>query len=94
MNIVETAVNERTAIGSDIEAGGFAETELTVTCTPAAVDLVGIGFAGAGLGYLAAKAYYHYHGHFENGGDDARFTPGAGASADELIRARGEGSAS
>ena len=58
---------------STIAQYGFAESleplefggrELSVACTPAAVDLAAVGLAAAGFGYFAAKAFYH-KGHFE-----------------------------
>lgn len=89
MNIVETAANTPSASVLPA-AGGFAAPEPPITCTPAAIDLAGIGFGAAGFGYLAARAFYHKHvhhgGHFADDIDDVRF-PGE-ASADELIRYR------
>jgi hypothetical protein len=39
----------------------FGGRDLTVACTPAAVDLAAVGLAAAGFGYFAAKAWYHGH---------------------------------
>ncbi|MEQ0558079.1 hypothetical protein ABJI51_03265 [Amycolatopsis sp. NEAU-NG30] len=90
MNSVETAANALTADGLPVPAGGFTERELPVSCTPAAIDLAGVGLAAAGLGYMAMKGFYHQHrgGHFTDGPDGVRFPEGRAASADELIRYR------
>ncbi|MEQ0558039.1 hypothetical protein ABJI51_03065 [Amycolatopsis sp. NEAU-NG30] len=42
----------------------FGGRELTVACTPAAVDLAAVGLGAAGIGYFAAKAFFH-RGNFE-----------------------------
>jgi len=89
MNVVEIAANAHTLSGMNVENCRFAEVEMPVACTPAAVDLAGVGFAAAAFGYLAAKAWYH--GHTEDGtvgADGARFPQGTDASLDELVRCR------
>ena len=42
----------------------FGGREVAIACTPAAIDLAAVGLGAAGIGYFAAKAFYH-KGHFE-----------------------------
>ncbi|WP_410641054.1 hypothetical protein [Amycolatopsis sp. lyj-346] len=47
-----------------LEYGG---REVAIACTPAAVDLAAVGLGAAGIGYFAAKAFYHKHaGYFDD----------------------------
>ncbi|MEU0530171.1 hypothetical protein [Amycolatopsis tolypomycina] len=62
-----------------LEYGG---REVTIACTPAAVDLAAVGLGAAGIGYFAAKAFYHKHvGHF----DDREDLLDSGVAQDELL---------
>jgi hypothetical protein len=86
MNHIEIAANELTVSGMNVEAGGFVAAETPITCTPAAIDLAGVGFAAAALGYLAARAWYH--GGFEGDAGDVRSPQETDASVDDLVRYR------
>ncbi|MEU4251799.1 hypothetical protein AB0F15_30715 [Amycolatopsis sp. NPDC026612] len=71
----------------------FGAGDISIACTPAAIDLAAVGFAAAGFGYFAAKAYYHNR----NGGYDERegLLDGGAArhqalSASELLSVRAD----
>ncbi|WP_410607952.1 hypothetical protein [Amycolatopsis sp. lyj-109] len=62
-----------------LEYGG---REVAIACTPAAVDLAAVGLGAAGIGYFAAKAFYHKHaGNF----DDREELLDAGSAHDKLL---------
>jgi hypothetical protein len=52
------------SLAGSLEPLEFGGRDVTIACTPAAVDLAAVGLGAAGIGYFAAKAYYH-RGHFE-----------------------------
>ncbi|MEU5259434.1 hypothetical protein [Amycolatopsis sp. NPDC021455] len=53
------------SLTGSLEPLEFGGREVTIACTPAAVDLAAVGLGAVGIGYFAAKAFYHKHGQFD-----------------------------
>jgi hypothetical protein len=75
-----TGISPASLTGS-LEPLEYGGSEVAIACTPAAVDLAAVGLGAAGIGYFAAKAFYHKHGQFD-GREDLL---DAGSAHDRLL---------